>query len=516
MRNLIVCCDGTWNTAEQASNGVPTPTNVVRLYNAAADKDDSGNPQLKYYHPGVGTEGHWWDKVAGGSIGIGLDKNIMSAYRWLGVNFKQDDRICLFGFSRGAFTARSLGGMLTKCGLLNLGELPDAETWARVETAYNEGYRVQDSAGWAKPDWTFHPGGAADGNVTVYLVGVWDTVGALGVPDDMAILNLFDNPSRYAFHDARLSDKVQNARHAVALDEVRASFTPTLWTGVDGRSAVKQIWFPGVHSDVGGGYPETGLSDGALKWMIDEAAALGVGFHQGMVGQIVSNPQGVLHNSDTGVFKFFRSRPRSVPLMNQAAAGAVHDSALQRQSNPPITQAPYRPTVVLAPGESREVAIYAAQPWNATTIYLEKGARYAFSAAGQWLDRDIKCTPAGPESGNFQIGELAQLAGTLIGELEKGYKALTGNEEADFRFTRRQEGMPWFSLIGAVANGGNPMPDGSPRPHETFLIGNGCEYPPRTDESIEKPGYLYCYANDSWHFYGNNRGSVMLTVKRIS
>lgn len=517
MRNLIVCCDGTWNTSDQQSNGVPTPTNVVRLHNAVAGKDSAENQQLKYYHPGVGTEGSWWQKIAGGSIGIGLDKNIMSAYRWLGVNYQENDRIFLFGFSRGAFTARSLGGMLTKCNLLDLTDLSDSDSWTRVEAAYNQCYRVKNPPGDWSHDWKFHVGSAEKATVGIYCIGVWDTVGALGVPNDMAILNLFDNPSRYAFHDTKLSEKVENARHAVALDEMRASFTPTLWTGVAERQNVKQIWFPGVHSDVGGGYAETGLSDGALNWMIEEVTGLGLEFESGMVEQIEPNALDVLHDSDTGMFSLFRTRPRSIPLIIQAnQPNLIHPSALERQATPPITQAPYRPTIVLQPGESCQLPIYAANPWNPTGIYLEKGARYRFSATGQWLDRDVKCTPAGPEHGNFQLGELAQLAGTLWGEVEKGYKAVTGNQEADFRMTKRQEDMPWFSLVGAIVNGGNPMPDGSPQLHETFLIGDGCNYPSSSTSVIEKPGYLYCYANDSWHFYDNNRGSVMLTVKRLS
>ncbi|MBE9479759.1 MAG: DUF2235 domain-containing protein, partial [Chloroflexi bacterium] len=108
MRNLIVCCDGTWNTPDQKHNGVPVPTNVVRLYNAVVDMNPKKKIlQLKYYHPGVGTDGNWWQKVAGGTMAVGLSKNIMSAYKWLGVNYVPQDRIFLFGFSRGAYTVRS-------------------------------------------------------------------------------------------------------------------------------------------------------------------------------------------------------------------------------------------------------------------------------------------------------------------------------------------------------------------------------------------------------------------------
>lgn len=109
MRNLIVCYDGTWNTPEQDKAGVPVPINVVRIHNALADigqvemnAGDRKIEQLRYYHPSVGAEGNWWEKAMGGAMGFGLDKNIISAYRWLAGNYRQGDRICCFGFSRGA------------------------------------------------------------------------------------------------------------------------------------------------------------------------------------------------------------------------------------------------------------------------------------------------------------------------------------------------------------------------------------------------------------------------------
>lgn len=118
MRNLIVCCDGTWNTPEQREGGVPVPTNVVRLYNALAETDANGNAHLRYYHPGVGTEGSLLDRAVGGGMGVGLDQNIKSAYRWVCDYFQDGDRLFLFGFSRGAYTVRSLAGLLSHCGIL--------------------------------------------------------------------------------------------------------------------------------------------------------------------------------------------------------------------------------------------------------------------------------------------------------------------------------------------------------------------------------------------------------------
>lgn len=132
-----------------------------------------------------------------------------------------------------------------------------------------------------------------------------------------------------------------------------------------------------------------------------------------------------------------------------------------------------------------------------------------FSAKGEWMDRSITCGPAGASDGDFQAGEVFHLAGTLWGKVEKLFKRITKNENAEFRGTRREEDMPWFALVGAVANAGNPKPDGTPARHEVYIIGEGRDFRPK------QPGYLWCFANDAWQFYGNNRGSVTLTVERL-
>src|SRR6185295_3142736 len=117
MGNIVVCADGTWNTPDQKDGGLPAPTNVVKLANALADTDARGVAQKKYYHPGVGSDGSAFDRVLGGGVGKGLDQNIMSGYKWLATEYRPGDDIYLFGFSRGAFTVRSLAGMIGCCGL---------------------------------------------------------------------------------------------------------------------------------------------------------------------------------------------------------------------------------------------------------------------------------------------------------------------------------------------------------------------------------------------------------------
>ena len=231
MKRLILCNDGTWNTPVQEENGIPAPTNVVKLYHALAALDENGIEQRAYYHPGLGADGGLVDSIVGGAFGVGIDNHLRSAYYWLGTNYVPGDDIYIYGFSRGAFTARSLGGLIGR-GLLDLRGLSSKEAWSRVGIAY-DAYRQEHrptTAEWAKPDWAFFDSPDA---TPIRFLGVWDTVGALGVPDDLEILNLFDDKDKWRFHDTTLGQHVLTARHAMAMDEVRASFTVTRWENAD-------------------------------------------------------------------------------------------------------------------------------------------------------------------------------------------------------------------------------------------------------------------------------------------
>ena len=504
LKYLIVCCDGTWNTPDQEDNGIPTPTNVVKLRNClATTTTDSAGLMIEqrcYYHTGVGTEGGLLARIFGGAWGHGLNRNIQSAYYWLARNFHKGDSIFLFGFSRGAYTVRSLAGLIDRCGLPDLTELSERCSWERIKAAFEEGYRrKRQNSEWAGT-WKFY----ARQDTRVRFIGVWDTVGALGVPDTLPFFNLFDRPNKCFFHDTSLGNNVEIARHAVALDEIRASFAPTLWTSHNNKSDVAQVWFPGVHGDVGGGYAQTGLSDGALHWMVTEAEKAGLSFEPAMTAQIAPNASDVLHNSFKGLFKRLRSRPRNTPPVIIGSKN-VHGSAMFRNRTPPIAQAPYRPIKELSIGRVETVDIFARKRWNPTGLYLNTG-RYKLTASGEWVDRNIPCGPQGADDGKF-----AHCIGTVLGYVKRCYHCITRNERAGFWATRRHEEYAWLSLVGAVANADHaPGSDGTPLPHETFLIGKTCNL------NLKKPGYLYAYVNDAWDFYSNNRGSLKLSVIRLS
>lgn len=296
MRRLVICCDGTWNRADQESNGRACPTNVVQLAFRAASADGAVS-QLIYYDQGVGI-GNWLDRLGGGAFGDGLEANIHDAYRFLVANYRNGDEIFLFGFSRGAFTARSLGGMIRKCGILS------RKSVARYGDAlklYRNEERPDDPGPKAFRAAHSCCGGEA---VEIKFIGVWDTVGALGIP--VRGLSWIDG-NKYKFHDTELSWFVRNAYHALAIDERRGPFTPTLWAfrPKEGQ-VVEQVWFCGVHSDVGGGYADREPSDLALQWLLEKARENGLALDAEATSAypLGTNAHGELHDSMSFMYRF--------------------------------------------------------------------------------------------------------------------------------------------------------------------------------------------------------------------
>ena len=260
-RRLILCLDGTWNSNDKSSK----VTNVVKLLRSIPPVADDGTSQILYYGRGVGTAKG--DKMRGGFSGAGLDNNVIDGYRFLGNNYQPGDEIYLFGFSRGAYTARSLAGLINLAGIFHascLGKPLDRLLEIRRSDQYTDN-DARKAAITAIDNLERHE------QVTIKCVGVWDTVGSLGIPGDWAKTLSF--ASRWYFHDVHLGPHIEVALHALAIDEKRAAFPPTLWEKPIGQplppgQIVEQVWFSGVHSNVGGSYPDSDLSDIALDWMI--------------------------------------------------------------------------------------------------------------------------------------------------------------------------------------------------------------------------------------------------------
>lgn len=497
-RHLVVCCDGTWNTPDQQQRGLPAPTNVARIHHAVANRDD----QLQYYHPGVGTGPGLLEHLQGGLVGKGLSENIKSAYGWLARTYEPGDAIHLFGFSRGAFTVRSLGGMIARCGLpAELRTADPTRFWAAVDELFEHRYRARTGTP-AEP-------------VRIEFLGVWDTVGSLGIPDWLGPLKLFGD--RVAplphFHDTKLGGHVKHARQALALDEMRGPFAPTLWSNVDQvppGHTVEQVWFPGDHSDVGGGHDRTGLSDGALRWMIDEARSVtALAFDDAMVDQIAPDSRDVLHNSLQSVYTVLCPAPRAIPFLADKGPGLA-PSAGERHASPPITAAPYRDGRRLEVDESATVDVYAGRPWNWTGLYLEPG-EYTFDAEGTWLDGKIAHHADGTEANaRLDFHDLLQALATTSAWLQTQLAELADDKVAKAFGGRRCPAARWMALIGSVA-AQRLDEHGVQQAHEPFLVGGRLE-----NWVNDAPGYFYAYANDSWLGYAGNRGSLRLTVRRLS
>lgn len=272
-KRIVFCADGTWQAP--LNN-----TNVYLIYKALTVSAD----QVTYYDDGVGADATGFDRILEGTVGDGLLQKIQDGYTKIAHVFEPGDEIFLFGFSRGAYTVRSLAGMIANCGLPsgNFNDNCVTQAFAAYRDPVNRAALLAGIAG------------CGLGPATIQMVGVWDTVGSLGIP---AIFGGIDEKT-YGFLDTGLHPDIKNAYHCMAVDEVRAQFPATLWTGAPAPGqTVEQVWFSGCHEDVGGGaLPGTGvdagtrLSDITLGWMVAKALALGLTMDPAVAAQYGTLP----------------------------------------------------------------------------------------------------------------------------------------------------------------------------------------------------------------------------------
>lgn len=312
MKRLVFCFDGSWNRLD-----TPNPTNVLLTAESVLPTSDDGVVQTTFYDEGVGSEEG--EALAGGVFGAGLVKNLSDGYRFLIFNHSPGDEIYVFGFSRGAYTARSFAGLLSTCGILDRQHARHAneavelykrrnkteafhEEAARFRSEYSPHICVSEQEdAWRARHIPGHRPGTLPFLKVRYL-GVWDTVGSLGIPRYIVMANTINR--MHQFHDVSLSPMVEQARHAVAIDEHRVDFEPTLWEnlrelnlrrGANPESAAapyQQMWFPGGHGSVGGGGDRRGLSDPALEWIWDGARQAGLDLDtspQSQLGKLASS-----------------------------------------------------------------------------------------------------------------------------------------------------------------------------------------------------------------------------------
>ncbi|MBU0914553.1 MAG: DUF2235 domain-containing protein [Gammaproteobacteria bacterium] len=340
-KRIVVCCDGTWNEPDKH------PTNVVKIAHHLKPETTDGVQQVVFYDQGVGTQGSL-DRYIGGATGRGIEKNVLDAYRFIVHNYDgqsdnghdYDDEIYLFGFSRGAYTARAVAGMIHTVGLLK------KDLWQQLPAAYQY-YRTPPQQRPAdspfKRPLTKQP--------RIKMVGVWDTVGALGVPTP-GLKTISKN--WVGFFDTELSPLVEHAYHALALDEKRGPFAPSIWQGSpQNGQKVEQCWFAGVHSDIGGGYEDdAGVSDISLVWMVEKATALGLEFDtEDETWQESVKPDSLapLHDSYGVSYKLFGKlvgspSPRKINTNSPGTySTTIHPSVLHRMQN-----SSYMPEIIKA------------------------------------------------------------------------------------------------------------------------------------------------------------------------
>ncbi|MGN7199208.1 DUF2235 domain-containing protein [Arthrobacter sp. SAFR-044] len=339
-KRIVVCCDGTWATPDQAEDGQPCPTNVTKLALgiASAGKDRNGTDieQRVFYHRGVGAGRH--DRLGGGAFGAGLSYDILAAYRFIMGNFQPGDELFLLGFSRGAYTARSTAGLIRNAGILRRrfrGRLGDAYSLYRDRTATTNPRSVEATL--------FRRSFSHEARI--HCIAVWDTVGALGIPlTGVPVVDRFNR--RFAFHDTALSISVDNAFQALAIDEKRKPFAPALWqpqAEADGQR-LEQVWFTGTHGDVGGGNRSTLLSDVALAWIVERTRSAGLAFRPEAFGAATgepvepSDPWPPIQESRVGLWRMLPAYVRPIGSTDPAHE-RVADSVMRRQGADPT----YRP-----------------------------------------------------------------------------------------------------------------------------------------------------------------------------
>jgi hypothetical protein len=377
-KTIIFCADGTWDGPSQTGPETAAGTsNVYKLYlnlagnptlgEPALDKEQEktlaapdGTPlQVAKYINGVGDSGNALTRLLGGAIGAGLIERIVRGYTFISRNYRQGDAIIVNGFSRGAYTARALAGLIVANGLLDATKLDLTDRTGAYRLGSAVWYAHLHTVRHANTDrlgrlqeWVIDlPGFFAQPPapdqmipVTIDAVGVWDTVGALGIPQYTADDHGLD---AFKFADTMLSPRVGRGIHAVSVDERRADFTPTLW---DPDPRITQVLFPGAHSDVGGGSPltnnESGLSDASLIWMTAQLEAAGVRFADPPAYLAHPSYSGPSHTPWTRApWTLLPTSQRAIPpglavsesLVARLAAGPV-------VAGPGTAPAPYRPS----------------------------------------------------------------------------------------------------------------------------------------------------------------------------
>jgi hypothetical protein len=344
-KNIVICSDGTGNSAVKDRG-----TNVFKIFESIDLNGHRFNPkldpQVPIYDDGVGTEDFRPLKIFAGMTGWGLSRNVKQLYKELCRIYDPGDKIFLFGFSRGAFTVRTLAGFIIKCGIIDARNQPTADAFDecvnKAYRAYRSCYRtvlmrlLRGEASDAATE-EFKAKFCRSQQSKIHFIGVWDTVDAVGMPFHVSdLINAVIY--RFKFPNQRLSEHVDHAYHALAVDDDRHSFHPLLWDqripSANHFQKIEQVWFAGAHSNVGGGYPKQGMSLTALHWLMAKAESAGLRFIPGEFEYYRdhANVDDKLYDPRAGLGVFYRWKPRDIAELcrNNGITPAIHLSLMER------------------------------------------------------------------------------------------------------------------------------------------------------------------------------------------
>lgn len=354
-KNIILCADGTGNRG-----GYTPDSNVYKMYNAIEIHEKSV-PQYTFYDNGVGTSTNKYWRALTGAIGIGIKHNVMDLYRFLSLHYEPGDKVFLFGFSRGAATIRAFCGFINAAGLVNGKPLDDEQLRDYTCDAFKAYVSHRKDPQRAEQ---FRTHRHSHGIIDLHFVGVWDTVSALGFPKRTDrygislqllsaffwfaehILNFF---WPHLFYNYELSKNIQYAYQALAIDDERTAFWPKVWDEIKAERTdknVEQVWFSGMHSNVGGGYERQGMANVTMHWMMLRARKHGLVFKPGFVEQVYqdSNIHGRLYDSRDGLAIYYRYHPRIIENLCEGKLLGnikIHDSTCERLKKRTGNYAPY-------------------------------------------------------------------------------------------------------------------------------------------------------------------------------
>ena len=358
-KNLIVCADGTGNKggSTPSSNVYKVYKAINKHYQSKAHEDTHIDEQIVFYDNGVGTAKNKYLRMLGGAFGFGFEDNVCDLYRFLARYYEPGDRIYFFGFSRGASTVRACTGFISTCGLAKGQGLRNRELDKLVDEAF-DAYRVRLKE--PEKAKTLKESDSSHGDIDIHFVGIWDTVVALGFPKRTditgpvsAVLNVLfglvekvaDRIWPHSFYNFRLTPQMKNAYQALAIDDERTAFWPFVWREKETTEEVKQVWFAGMHSNVGGGYGRSGTASIPLHWMMVRAEENGIKFYDEALQKAYEdcNDHGRIHDSRDGFWLMYRYHPREIEKLCEGRVRGnirLHSSVIHRIKHRTANYAP--------------------------------------------------------------------------------------------------------------------------------------------------------------------------------